>query len=145
MLGASLAAASARRFQAAPDTPHSGCPLTGAVVLRDGAGAREGSGQSSCLGDRNIYFRLLLAGQSGAAAVGQGAHLVLPLSTEGTNTHVLTVSALTLASGCFSLLGNISFLFFLFFLALFFSPGLKPYQPDFSKKLIRALQMKTKE
>lgn len=114
------------------------------------------SAQSSCLGDGNICFRLLLAGQSEAAAAKQGAHLVLPLSTEGTNTHLFTVSALTLASGCFSLLGSISFLFFLlgffwrgggffhgFFFCLFlsfFSPGLKPYQPAFSKNLIWALQ-----
>lgn len=108
------------------------------------------SAQSSCLGDGNICFRLLLAGQSEAAAAKQGAHLVLPLSTEGTNTHLFTVSALTLASGCFSLLGSISFLFFLLgffgvvgffscfclFVSFFFSPGLKPYQPAFSKNLI---------
>lgn len=35
-------------------------------LLRDGAAATQAGGQSSCLGDGNIYLRLLLAGQSEA-------------------------------------------------------------------------------
>lgn len=62
----------------------------------------------------------------------------LPLSTEGPDTHLFTVSALTLVFGCFSLPDNSSFLLaFFFFFLLVFPPGLKPYQSDFSKNPIK--------
>lgn len=79
-----------RSFKAAVDRLPGSHPLAETVVvLQYGAGARETSGQSSRLGDGNICFRLLLAGQSEAATATQGAHRVLPLSTEGTETHSL--------------------------------------------------------
>lgn len=98
-----------RGFKAAVGRLPGSHPLAEAVVvLRHRAGAREASGQLSRLGDGNICFRLLLAGQSEAATATQGAHRVLPLSTEGTDTRSLPQP----------LLGNISFLFSILFVLL---------------------------
>lgn len=97
-----------RGFKAAVGRLPGSHPLAEAVVvLRHRAGARETSGQFSRLGDGNICFRSLLAGQSEAATATQGAHRV-PLSTEGTDTRSLPQP----------LLGNISFLFSILFVLL---------------------------
>lgn len=101
------------------------CVVSVQFVLRGGLGQPSPvQGWSHChAGKRAIFlprrwkylFEIAACWAIRGCAAGQDALLVLPLSTEGTNTHLFTVSALTSASGCFSLLGNISFLFFFLF------------------------------